>query len=142
MKLPILIRGDSGTGKDVVANAIHQASTRKDKAFISVNMAAIPRELAGSELFGSVKGGFTGASSRKGCFQQADNGTLFLDEIGEAPIEVQVALLRALETGVVQPIGSEKSAFKCTYCGCRSGTTYWRRVFQIAFVTTAFRYGY
>ncbi|MCL1039857.1 sigma 54-interacting transcriptional regulator [Shewanella submarina] len=108
LKLPVLIRGESGTGKEVVANGIHNAGQRRNKPFVSVNMACIPRELASSELFGSVKGAFTGASSRDGSFQQADGGTLFLDELGEAPLEVQTTLLRALETGVVQAVGSEK----------------------------------
>ncbi|MGI2259694.1 sigma 54-interacting transcriptional regulator [Shewanella sp. GXUN23E] len=108
LKLPVLVRGESGTGKEVVAQGIHRAGLRCHKPFISVNMACIPRELASSELFGSVKGAFTGAASRDGNFQQADGGTLFLDELGEAPLEVQTALLRALETGIVQPVGSEK----------------------------------
>ncbi len=108
LKLPILIRGESGTGKEVVANAIHKMGNRKKAAFISINMASIPKDLVSSELFGSVKGAFTGAACRDGYFQRANNGCLFLDEIGEAHADVQVALLRALETGVVQAVGSEK----------------------------------
>lgn len=108
LKMPVLIRGESGTGKELIAQAIHSCSPRKSAKLISINMGAISKELVNAELFGSVKGAFTGAVSRNGCFLEANNSTLFLDEIGEAPIEVQVALLRALETGVIQPVGSEQ----------------------------------
>ncbi|WP_025820991.1 sigma-54-dependent transcriptional regulator [Shewanella marina] len=108
LKTPVMIRGESGTGKEIVAQALHQYGQRKLQKFVSVNMAAIPKELVSSELFGSVKGAFTGAQTRLGSFQQADKGSLFLDEIGEATTEVQVALLRALENGVVQAVGSDK----------------------------------
>lgn len=108
LKTPVLIRGDSGTGKELIAQAIHNTGARKVGKLVSVNIAAVPKELVASELFGSVKGAFTGAMNRKGCFLEANDGSLFLDEIGEASSEVQVTLLRALETGVVQPVGSDQ----------------------------------
>ncbi len=107
---PILIQGESGTGKELFANAIHCTSQRKDKPFVAVNCAAIPRELIGSELFGYVGGSFTGASrtGAKGKFELADGGTLFLDEIGEMPVEMQSVLLRALEDNCITRIGATK----------------------------------
>jgi len=108
LKMPVLIRGESGTGKELIAQAIHSSSQRSSAKLVSMNMGAISKELVNAELFGSVKGAFTGAVSRNGCFLEANDSTLFLDEIGEAPLEVQVALLRALETGVIQPVGSQK----------------------------------
>lgn len=107
----VLIRGESGTGKELFAHSIHNASRRSGKPFISVNCAAIPRELIGSELFGYVSGAFTGASrsGAKGKFEQADGGTLFLDEIGEMPIDMQSVLLRVLEDGQVTRLGSSKA---------------------------------
>ncbi len=104
----ILITGESGSGKEVAAAAIHAHSRRSDKAFIRFNAAAIPAELAESELFGHVKGAFTGAqSARDGYFQQAHHGTLFIDEIGELPLPIQAKLLRALQSGEVQPVGGK-----------------------------------
>lgn len=109
LEVPVLVRGESGTGKELVARALHQASPRKDGPFVAVNMAAIPPSLAASELFGAAKGAFTGAGiGRQGFFARAEGGTLFLDEIGEAPPEIQVLLLRALETGEIQSVGAEK----------------------------------
>lgn len=107
---PILIQGESGTGKELFANAIHCTSQRKDKPFVAVNCAAIPRDLIGSELFGYVGGSFTGASrtGAKGKFELADGGTLFLDEIGEMPVEMQSVLLRALEDNCITRIGATK----------------------------------
>ena len=107
---PILIQGESGTGKELFANAIHCTSQRKDKPFVAVNCAAIPRNLIGSELFGYVGGSFTGASrtGAKGKFELADGGTLFLDEIGEMPVEMQSVLLRALEDNCITRIGATK----------------------------------
>lgn len=107
---PILIQGESGTGKELFANAIHCTSQRKDKPFVAVNCAAIPRDLIGSELFGYVGGSFTGASrtGAKGKFELADGGTLFLDEIGEMPVEMQSVLLRALEENCITRIGATK----------------------------------
>ncbi|MFL6198944.1 MAG: sigma 54-interacting transcriptional regulator [Thermoanaerobaculia bacterium] len=108
LDVPVLLRGETGTGKELVAQAVHQASRRRGGPFVSVNMGAIPGTLAASELFGSVKGSFTGSvRDQMGYFQRAEGGTLFLDEIGEAPPEVQVMLLRVLETGEVQRIGGQ-----------------------------------
>ncbi|AKF81460.1 ATPase AAA [Myxococcus fulvus 124B02] len=105
--VPVLIRGETGSGKELIARAIHQRSPRRERPFISINLGAIPRELAASELFGARKGAFTGAvKDQDGFFQAAQGGTLFLDEVGEAPPEVQVMLLRVLETGELYPVGS------------------------------------
>ncbi|MBA3391351.1 MAG: sigma-54-dependent Fis family transcriptional regulator [Deltaproteobacteria bacterium] len=104
---PILIRGESGTGKDLVARAIHWNSRRAEKPYIVVNCAAIPETLLESILFGHMKGAFTGASFQKvGEFQKANGGTLFLDEVGELPVMLQAKVLRAVEQGEVQPLGS------------------------------------
>ncbi|MBU8898782.1 sigma-54 dependent transcriptional regulator [Corallococcus sp. M34] len=106
LDVPVLIRGETGTGKELVARAIHQRSRRREEKFVSVNLGAIPKELAAAELFGTQKGAYTGAtSSRDGFFGAARGGTLFLDEVGEAPPEVQVMLLRVLETGEMYPVG-------------------------------------
>ncbi|MBS0478064.1 MAG: sigma-54-dependent Fis family transcriptional regulator [Proteobacteria bacterium] len=106
-RVPVLIEGESGVGKEVVAEAIHAASTRGKKPMIAINCGAIPANLVESELFGHEKGAFTGAFERKiGKFQDADGGTLFLDEIGEMPLDAQVKLLRVLQSGEVQPIGA------------------------------------
>jgi two-component system nitrogen regulation response regulator GlnG len=105
----VLINGESGTGKELVAKALHNHSLRKEEAFIALNMAAIPRDLLESELFGHEKGAFTGAQSRrKGRFEQADRGTLFLDEIGDMPAELQTRLLRVLADGQFYPVGSHE----------------------------------
>ncbi|WP_164019172.1 sigma 54-interacting transcriptional regulator [Pyxidicoccus trucidator] len=106
LDVPVLIRGETGTGKERVAQAIHQRSRRRDGKFLSVNLGAIPKELAAAELFGAQKGAYTGAlQGREGFFRAAHGGTLFLDEVGEAPPEVQVMLLRVLETGELYPVG-------------------------------------
>ncbi|HTG37799.1 sigma-54 dependent transcriptional regulator [Sphingomonas sp.] len=106
-RIPVLIEGESGVGKEVVAEAIHAASPRAKKPLVRVNCGAIPANLVESELFGHEKGAFTGAFERKiGRFQEADGGTLFLDEIGEMPLEAQVKLLRVLQSGEVQPLGA------------------------------------
>lgn len=105
---PVLIHGETGTGKELIAQLIHLLSERKDEFFMDVNCAAIPENLFESELFGHVKGAFTGAiKNRKGCFEMAHGGTLFLDEIGEMPLAVQPKLLRALQEGRVRKLGNE-----------------------------------
>jgi len=107
--LTVLITGESGTGKELVAQELHSLSLRKNEAFIAINTAAIPSELLEAELFGHEKGSFTGASkTREGLFEQADGGTLFLDEIGDMPMALQSKMLRVLETGMVQRIGSNQ----------------------------------
>lgn len=108
-KATVFITGESGTGKEVCAEAVHAASKRYDGAFIAINCAAIPKDLIESELFGHVKGAFTGASSdRKGAAEQADGGTLFLDELCEMDLDLQTKLLRFIQTGTFQKVGSSK----------------------------------
>ncbi len=108
--LPVVIEGDSGTGKELLAKVVHANSDRSDQPYVSVNCGAIPSTLLESELFGHVKGAFTGAvSNRNGKFEEANGGTLFLDEIGELTLENQVKLLRALQTGDIQRVGSDKT---------------------------------
>src|SRR2546421_3091108 len=105
----VLITGESGTGKEVVARALHRHSTRADKPFIALNMAAIPRDLLESELFGHERGAFTGAQAlRRGRFEQAEAGTLFLDEIGDMPAELQTRLLRVLSDGTFYRVGGHQ----------------------------------
>jgi two-component system nitrogen regulation response regulator GlnG len=107
--LSVLILGESGTGKELVAQAIHHSSRRRSRPFVAVNMAAIPRDLIESELFGHEKGAFTGAMARtSGRFEQAEGGSLFLDEIGDMPIEAQTRLLRVLQSGDFSPVGSAR----------------------------------
>jgi len=104
-----LINGESGTGKELVAHALHKHSPRADKPFIALNMAAIPRDLLESELFGNERGAFTGAQHRRtGRFEQADGGTLFLDEIGDMPAELQTRLLRVLADGEFYRVGGHE----------------------------------
>ncbi len=103
----VLVRGDSGTGKEIAAQAIHSNSSRKNKPFIAVDCGAIPKEIASSEFFGHVKGSFTGAiNDKKGHFEAAHQGTLFLDEIGNLSYENQIQLLRALQERKIKPVGS------------------------------------
>jgi len=107
--MSVLINGQSGTGKELVAQALHKHSPRKDNTFIALNMAAIPRELIEAELFGHEKGAFTGAAAnRQGRFEQADGGTLFLDEIGDMPLDVQTRLLRVLADGQFYRVGGHQ----------------------------------
>ena len=103
----VLITGESGSGKEMVASAIHLASARSKKPFIAINCAAIPKELLESELFGHAKGAFTGAhSSRRGLFEEADQGTILLDEIGDLPLPLQAKILRLIQTKEVKQLGS------------------------------------
>ncbi|MBN8446308.1 MAG: nitrogen regulation protein NR(I) [Gammaproteobacteria bacterium] len=107
--ISVLINGQSGTGKELVAHALHKHSPRADHPFIALNMAAIPKDLIESELFGHEKGAFTGAATlRKGRFEQADGGTLFLDEIGDMPLDVQTRLLRVLADGQFYRVGGHQ----------------------------------
>jgi anaerobic nitric oxide reductase transcription regulator len=107
--LTVLITGETGVGKELVAQAIHRASRRAHKPLISINCAALPENLVESELFGHVRGAFTGAQAdRRGKFELADGGTLFLDEVGELPLPVQAKLLRVLQSGQLQRLGSDK----------------------------------
>jgi len=108
-KAPVFITGESGTGKELCALALHKQSQRKNKPFVAINCAAIPKELFESELFGHVKGAFTGAvAEREGAASRADSGTLFLDEIGDMDQEAQTKLLRFIQTGVVQKVGGNR----------------------------------
>ncbi|MGA1863271.1 sigma-54 dependent transcriptional regulator [Deferribacter thermophilus] len=106
---PVLVTGESGTGKELIVKLIHKYGNRKDKPFIPINCAAIPEELLESELFGYEKGAFTGADkSKMGKFEIADGGTLFLDEIGDMPLDLQAKLLRVLQDGAIERLGSNK----------------------------------
>lgn len=108
--IPVLIEGESGVGKEMVARAIQGASDRSGKPFVTVNCGALPENLVESILFGHEKGAFTGASDKHvGKFQEADGGTLFLDEVGELPLDIQVKLLRALQEGEVDPVGAKRA---------------------------------
>jgi two-component system, NtrC family, response regulator HydG len=107
---PVLVRGESGTGKELIARAIHLHSPRKERALVAVNCTSLPASLLESELFGHVRGAFTGATSpRRGLFVEADGGTLFLDEIGDMPLELQAKVLRVVEDGEVRAVGADGS---------------------------------
>jgi anaerobic nitric oxide reductase transcription regulator len=109
--LIVLITGETGTGKELVARSVHAQSSRADEPLIYVNCAALPESIAESELFGHMKGAYTGADqNRVGKFELADGGTLFLDEIGELPLSVQPKILRAIQSGEIQRLGSDKNA--------------------------------
>jgi len=110
LAVPVLVRGETGTGKELVAHALHASSPRAQRTFLAINIAALPPTTAASELFGHTRGAFTGAThDHEGMFVRADGGTLFLDEIGETPFEIQPSLLRVLETSEVTPLGSGRS---------------------------------
>jgi DNA-binding NtrC family response regulator len=106
---PVLITGETGVGKELVARAIHARSERRERPFVAVNTSAIPRELLEGELFGHVRGGFTGAvAARKGLFTEADGGTLLLDEIGDMSFDLQAKLLRVVQFGDIRPVGGDR----------------------------------
>lgn len=106
----VLILGETGSGKEVIARAIHEQSRRQENAFVRVNCGALPPDLIDSELFGHEKGSFTGAVAlRRGWFERADGGTLLLDEVGELPVAAQIRLLRVLQDGIVQRVGGEQN---------------------------------
>src|SRR5665811_177034 len=107
----VLIHGETGTGKELVAKAVHCNSRRKDKPFVTINCGAIPKDLLESELFGHRKGAFTGAfANQRGKVELADGGTLFLDEIGELPLELQVKVLRLIQQGEIEKLGAPGAA--------------------------------
>ncbi|WP_428772037.1 quorum-sensing sigma-54 dependent transcriptional regulator LuxO [Vibrio sp.] len=128
-KASIFITGESGTGKEVCAEAIHAASKRGDKPFIAINCAAIPKDLIESELFGHVKGAFTGAATdRQGAAELADGGTLFLDELCEMDLDLQTKLLRFIQTGTFQKVGSSKMKSVDVRFVCATNRDPWREV--------------
>ena len=121
-KASIFVTGESGTGKEVCAEAVHQTSSRNGKPFVALNCAAIPKDLMESEIFGHVKGAFTGATTdRTGAAMQANGGTLFLDEVCDMPLELQVKLLRFVQTGTVAPVGAQSTKTAIRWKKCDQG---------------------
>jgi DNA-binding NtrC family response regulator len=134
LRQPVLVHGETGTGKEVVARALHDESPWADGPLVTVNCGAIPSNLAESELFGHERGSFTGADrSYRGAFLRADGGTLFLDEIGELPLALQAKLLRVLETSVVSPVGSEREEFVAVRVVAATHRDLWQMVAQGTF---------
>ena len=132
--VPVLLLGESGTGKELFARAIHRASPRREAPFIALNCGAIPKELVESELFGHIRGSFTGADkTRQGAFESAHGGTLFLDELGELPLEHQVKLLRVIQEGVVKRVGDSEERAVDVRLICATHRDLYRAVFEDAF---------
>jgi len=132
--LSVLIQGESGTGKELIARALHNHGKRKDKPFVGINCAALPEQLLESELFGHIKGAFTGATSaREGLFVNARGGVLFLDELGELPLSMQAKLLRVLSDGEVRPVGGTKSQAVDVRLVCATNRNLKQRVAEGAF---------
>ncbi|GAL07565.1 regulatory protein LuxO [Photobacterium aphoticum] len=128
-KATVFITGESGTGKEVCAEAVHAASPRNDKPFVALNCAAIPKELIESELFGHVKGAFTGASTeRQGAVELAHQGTLFLDELCEMDLDLQSKLLRFIQTGTYQKVGASKTNTVDVRFVCATNRNPWQEV--------------
>ena len=126
---PVLITGESGTGKELVANTLHRLSSRKNRAFVPINCACLSPSVAESELFGHMRGAFTGADrSRRGAFATAHKGTLFLDEFAELSPRVQASLLRALETGEVRSVGSDQPTIADVRLICATNASLWDKV--------------
>ena len=123
----LLILGETGVGKDVLANLVHQLSPRSEKPFVAINCASLPQSLAESELFGHEKNAFTDAAKAKvGLIESANGGTIFLDEIGDMPLAIQAKLLRVIEAQEVMPVGARPRARRSTSASSRRPTAIWK----------------